>query len=257
MSGCGRTTLWILGGLSALGFAWFLGPVHWNVLNIGNVFGMSVCAAVLFCVLLSGKIRRLCAASMAARRVTAFALILFCLGLAWAAVLTGLMISGLTKEPPASATVLVLGSKVSGSVPSADLRARIDAAADYLGRNPQAVCIACGGQGAGEALPEAEAIRDGLKDRGVDVSRVLTEDRSTTTEENIRNALSIIGGKNLNRSLAVVTDEYHEYRACSIARRDGASAWAVPARTPWYIFSACWARELLALTKYQIFPPMP
>ena len=249
-----RAVRWGVGLLAFAGLGWFLGPIHWNVLNIGNVSGIAVCAAVLLCVLLFGRIRRACAKSRAFRRIALAVLILFCAGLAWSAFLTGLMISGATAAPPESATVVVLGSKVSGSVPSADLRVRIEAAAAYLKERPQAVCIACGGQGPGENRTEAEVIRDGLAERGVDPARVLLEDKSTSTEENIGNALSIIGRNGLNGELAIVTDEYHEFRACSIARKRGVSAWAVPAGTPWYIFSACWARELLALTRYLLLP---
>lgn len=246
--------LWALGILSALGLLWFLGPIHWNVWNIGNAFGVSVCGAVLLCVLISGKIRQARLKSRVFRRISSAALVLFCVGLAWAMFLTGLMIYGAASAPPETATVLVLGSKVSGSVPSADLRVRIETAAEYLKKNPRAVCVACGGQGRGENRAEADVIRDELIARGIGETRILTEDRSTSTEENIGNALAIIKEKGLDRGLAVVTDEYHEYRACSIARGFGVSAWAVPAKTPWYIFSACWARELLALSAYLLLP---
>lgn len=70
----------------------------------------------------------------------------FCAGLIWAAFLTGLMIFGIHTSPPKEATVVVLGSKVSGHTPSADLRVRIDAAASYLLANPQAKCIVSGGR---------------------------------------------------------------------------------------------------------------
>lgn len=249
-----RAALPVLGAFSALGLAWFLGPVHWNVWNVGNASGAAACGAVLLCALFSGKIRAARRKSRAFRGLSSAVLALFCAGLAWTAVLTGLMISGASAAPPETATVLVLGSKVSGSAPSADLRARIEAAADYLDRNPGAFCIACGGRGRGENRAEADVIRDELAARGIAGARILTEDRSTTTEENIRFALGIIGEKGLNRGLAIVTDEYHEYRARSIARGLGASAWAVPARTPWYIFSACWARELLALSAHLLLP---
>ena len=249
-----RAALWALGALSVLGLLWFLGPIHWNVLNVGNLFGITICLLILLCVLFSGRIAAACKKSRTARNAVKAVLILFCVGFAWAVVLTGLMISGASANPPETATVLVLGSKVSGDVPSADLRVRILAASAYLKQHPKAACVACGGRGRGENRTEAEVIREGLENLGIDSSRIYPEDRSTSTEENIGNALKIIGQNSLNRTLAVVTDEYHEYRACSIARGCGAEAYAVPAQTPWYIFSACWARELLALTAYLLLP---
>lgn len=224
------------------------------MLNIGNLFGIAVCLVILVCVLFSGRIQAACGKYRAVRKMKTAVLVLFCAGLLWAAVLTGLMVSGATSAPPETATVLVLGSKVSGDVPSADLRVRIEAAADYLNRTPGAVCIACGGQGPGENRTEAEVIREELVSRGIDSSRIFMEKHSTSTRENINNALSVIDQSGFSRELAIVTDEYHEYRARSIARECGVSAWAVPANTPWYIFSACWARELLALSAFLLLP---
>jgi uncharacterized SAM-binding protein YcdF (DUF218 family) len=249
-----RAALWALGVLSGVGLIWFLGPIHWNVLNIGNEFGIMICLLILICVLFSGKIHAAARKSKAVQIATRVVLILFSAGLLWAVVLTGLMISGTTAAPPETATVLVLGSKVSGDVPSADLRVRILTASAYLKEHPKAVCVACGGRGRGENRTEAEVIREGLENLGIDSSRLYLEDRSTSTQENIGNALKIIDQNGLDRNLAIVTDEYHEYRARSIARGFGVSARAVPARTPWYIFSACWARELLALSAYLLLP---
>lgn len=240
--------------LFAVGFVWFLGPVHWNVRNIGNLSGVFVCAAVFFTALFWGRIQKLCARRRPARIVRNLVLVLFGAGLLWTVILSGLMLSAAAEQPPEGAVVVVLGSKVNGSAPSADLWARIDAAATYLTENPGARCVACGGKGSGESIPEAEAIRNGLTSKGIDSSRILLENRSVSTRENLANALAVIEKNNLGRNLAVVTDDYHEYRACSIARRLGAEPCAVPARTPWYIFSACWARELLALTKYLLVP---
>ena len=159
---------------------------------------------------------------------------------------------GVRAEAPKDATVVVLGSKVSGTTPSADLRARIDAAAVYLKANPQAKCVVSGGQGAGELVTEASAMEKGLVLQGIDASRILTEDRSTTTVENLKNSLAVIKQNGLSSDLAIVTDEYHEFRAGKIAENLGAKSYAVCAQTPWYIFSACYARELLALTNFLV-----
>lgn len=246
--------LWILGILSAFGLVWFVGPVFWNVFNIGNIFGMTVCLLVLFGAVFSDKIHAVCSQSKSAQRIALVVLVLFCAGIAWTAVLTGLMILGVKSAPEENATVLILGSKVNGDVPSADLMARIETAAEYLSENPDAVCVACGAQGPGENRTEAEVIREGLVSRGIDSSSIYLEDRSTSTQENIGNALTVVEANGLNRNLAIVTDEYHEYRACSVARGYGVSVGAVPSRTPWYIFSACWARELLALSALLLLP---
>lgn len=243
--------------LSMAGLIWFIGPIFWNVKNIGNITGIAVCAIVFLIAVFYDGIKKMCKASKPFRVFCRVVSVLFCIGILWAAVLTGFMFYGanafaVRAEAPKDATVVVLGSKVSGTTPSADLRARIDAAAVYLKANPQAKCVVSGGQGAGELATEASVMRDYLVKDGIATSRILTEDKSTTTVENLKNSLAVIKENSLSPDLAIVTDEYHEFRAGKIAGNLGAKSYAVCAQTPWYIFSACYARELLALTNFLI-----
>ena len=53
----------------------------------------------------------------------------------------------------------------------------------------------------------------------------------------------------LPEPMLIVTDEYHEFRANTLASRAGITSYAVPGQTPFYLLPACAARELLALTK--------
>lgn len=248
-----RVVRTVLGIAAGAGLVWFMIPLHWGVANIGNLAGICFCLAVLGACLFYRGIRRACARSRAARYAARTLAVLFGAAVLWAAAMTGFMISAAAAQPPESATVVVLGSKVAGSAPSADLWARILAAGDYLKAHPSAVCIASGGKGRGEDLTEASVIRSRLISLGVDPQRILAEEGSVSTKENFANSLRIADREHLSHSLAVVTDEYHEFRACSIARALGAQPYAVPAHTPWYIFSACWAREVLALTNYFVF----
>jgi uncharacterized SAM-binding protein YcdF (DUF218 family) len=235
--------------LSAAGAAWFMEPIRHNVLDIGSGSGLSVCVLAFLAALIYPMLRGAAERSKKLRNLGRVAAVLISLGLVWSAGMTSLMASA-AADPPETATVVVLGSKVSGSVPSADLWARINAAAAYLKAHPKAVCVACGAKGNGEAVSEASAIHDGLTVQGIDSARIFLEDGSYSTQQNFENALKIIRARSLSTELAVVTDDYHEYRACSIARGMGASPYAVSAQTPEYIFSACWAREVLALTRY-------
>lgn len=147
---------------------------------------------------------------------------------------------------PKGTPAAVLGSKVNGTAPSLDLQARIDAAAAWLQAHPDAVAVACGGQGTGEAIPEAEAIRRGLLKLGIAPARILLEDRSATTAENLANAKRVLQRSAADsRALAVVTDDYHVFRGRLLA--GGVASYPVPARTPRRYLPAFYARELLAL----------
>lgn len=169
-------------------------------------------------------------------------------GFFWIAVLTAQMVIAAKQTPPANTPAIVLGSQVRGDEPSLDLWARIDAAAAYLKSNSEAVCIASGGQGEGENRTEAAVIREKLIERGISPDRILLEERSESTEENIRYSKELMEEHGLGASAAIVTDEYHQLRAGWICKRQGLAPYAVSAESPRNIFSAMYARELLALT---------
>jgi len=241
------------------GLIWFVTPISHNVLNIGNIMGIAVCVLVFVCTAFSGVIKKISKNSKPVRIFCRTVSVLFGIGILWAAVLTGCMIYGANafgtrSVIPKDATVIVLGSKVSGKLPSADLMARINAAGVYLKSNAQAKCIVSGGQGAGELVTEASVMKTYLVKQGIDASHILIEDKSTTTEENLKNSLKMIQKNSLSSHVAIVTDEYHEFRAGRIAKNVGMTSYAVCAQTPWYILSACYGRELLALTKFVIIP---
>jgi uncharacterized SAM-binding protein YcdF (DUF218 family) len=245
--------------LAVAGVVWFVGPFYWHVKNIGNIMGIVVCVLVFLVTAFSKPIGKKCKSSKPFRVFCRTVSVLFCIGLLWAAVLTGCMVYGANNfGAPAQAkdaTVVVLGSQVTGTAPSADLLARINTAAAYLKANPQAKCIVSGGKGPGELVSEASVMREYLIKDGIDASRIFTEDRSKNTVENLNNSLAIIEKNGFSHDLAIVTDEYHQFRAGKTAASLGADAtYAVCAPTPWYIFSACYARELLALTNFLIFP---
>lgn len=111
--------------------------------------------------------------------------------------------------------IIVLGAKVNGTSPSGALRNRIDVAGEYLKNNPDTLAIASGGQGPDEGISEAECIRRGLIQRGIDESRIIMEDKSTSTLENLTFSLSLIE-KDFS-SIGLVTNNFHVYRSMKIA----------------------------------------
>ena len=146
--------------------------------------------------------------------------------------------------------IIILGARVKGEVPSLALQYRIDAAALYLKNNKKAIAIASGGQGPGEDISEAESIKRGLLKRGIDGSRILLEEKSTDTVENIRYSKILIP-KHFDAGL-VVTNDFHLYRAKSIARDQGLNLQGLPAKTPTIAIPKSYSREYLAITKYYL-----
>lgn len=138
-------------------------------------------------------------------------------------------------EPiPATARVLlVLGCQVEGEAPSKMLANRIDAACAYLSDHPDAVAILCGGQGGGENISEAECMYRVLISRGIDANRLICENRSIDTEENIAFAAEI-----LRRDFAhideviVVSNGFHLFRAKLLCAELGLKAYGIAGEMP-------------------------
>lgn len=115
--------------------------------------------------------------------------------------------------------VIVLGAQVREDRPSVVLRYRLDAAIDYLNENPDTICIVSGGQGRNESFPEAEVMAEYLLEKGIEKSRILLEDQSKNTAENIRNSKSLI--EQSHHGVGIVTNNFHVFRAVQIAKAQG------------------------------------
>jgi uncharacterized SAM-binding protein YcdF (DUF218 family) len=146
--------------------------------------------------------------------------------------------------------IIILGARVKGEIPSLALQYRIDAAANYMKKNEETIAIASGGQGPGEDITEAEAIKKGLLAHGIPDSKIVLEDKSTDTVENIRFSKKLIPN-HLETGL-IVTNDFHLYRATSIAKDQGLNLQGIPAKTPTVAIPKSYAREYLAITKYYL-----
>lgn len=170
-------------------------------------------------------------------------------GLIAVGALSALIATTAASTPPAGLDCLVVlgaGLRPDGD-PSETLRYRLDAALAYLDENPETTCIVSGGQGFGEARTEADAMAEYLVERGLDESRLTKEERSTTTVENVRFSSDLLAP---DAEVAIVTNDFHLYRALRIAQKNGLpGAHGLAARTnPLYLPHAM-LRECGALAK--------
>lgn len=111
--------------------------------------------------------------------------------------------------------IIVLGARVNkNNVPSKPLYWRIDAAEEYLRENPNTKAVLSGGKGSDEPMSEAQCMYDALVARGIDADRLILEDKSTNTGENIRYSLALIEE---DATFGVVTNNFHVFRAVKIA----------------------------------------
>ncbi len=158
------------------------------------------------------------------RWVKALFLAMLFVGLLGFLVLESQIILKAQETPTSGATyVIVLGAKVNGSQPSLTLSRRIQVASQYLLENPEAKVIATGGQGPDQGIPESLAIVRGLTARGVEPHRIMAEEKSTTTKENLIYALERIEGQGgtADDSVIIVSSAFHLFRAQLLAEKIG------------------------------------
>ena len=115
--------------------------------------------------------------------------------------------------------IIVLGAQVREDGPSVVLRYRLDAAIEYLNENPNTICIVSGGQGFNEPFSEADGMADYLIENGIEKSRILLEDESTNTLENIRNSKALM--ESSYNGVGIVTNNFHVFRAVQLAKAQG------------------------------------
>ena len=236
--------------LGVIAFIWFMIPFTFSgVINIGNITGMIAAAGFTLYTMFLPTIQK--QENMMWIRRCAIGIVVTILILV--IVETSCIISACMKTPAENATAVVLGCRVYGERPSLSLVERLEAAYAYLEKNPEAVCIVSGGQGDGENISEAEAMYRWLVAKGIEKERIYIEDRSTSTEENIAFSKQIIEENGLNLNIAIVTSEYHTYRAGIIAKQNNLSFGAAPGHTAWWTFPTFYVRELYAILAEWIF----
>ncbi len=157
---------------------------------------------------------------------------------------------------PDSSFVIVLGAGVNGSSPSRSLRERLDAAKSYLEAHPDSIAVVSGGQGEYEDISEAQCMFNYLTAHGISPERIWMEDRAENTLQNLQFSMELIE-KHTNvrpNKVAVISSEYHLYRANLFARWLNLDTDLIPARTErlplrWNYY----LREIFAVWYYSIF----
>ena len=155
--------------------------------------------------------------------------------------------------------IIILGCAIrKDGTPTPLLRGRIDRALTFAraeekesGKAP--VFVLSGGQGADEAISEAECMRRYLSQQGVPEERMILEDRSTNTDENMRFSKDKIDAVDPDAKVAFSTTNYHVFRSGIKARRVKMRAQGMGAKTKWYFWPNAAVREFAGLlTQHRI-----
>lgn len=154
-------------------------------------------------------------------------------------------------EPKADGTntyAIILGAKVKeNGVPSLALQYRLDVAIEYLKQYPHVQVIVSGGQGKDEPMSEAAFMYTYLVEAGIEESRILQEDTSTSTYENLQYSKKLLPED--ETAVTIISSDFHLARAQLLAKSIGLKTDVVAAKTPKVVEQKLRLREKLALMK--------
>ena len=138
---------------------------------------------------------------------------------------------------------LINGEKVSKL-----LQERLDKAILVYSKDPSPTkLIPSGGKGSDESVSEAEAMKRYLLEQGIPESDIIMEDKSTTTLENLKFSKDIIDSREGRKYTALVTSNYHVYRALRYCRRVGLKCKGIGSHVAMYYWPSALIREYIAV----------
>lgn len=159
--------------------------------------------------------------------------------------------------------IIVLGAGIKGEQVPPLLASRIDQGIEILKKNPKALFIMSGGQGKGEDIPEGEAMARYAINKGIDESKIIIENKSTNTKENLLFSSKLMIKE--SPRVGLVTTSYHVFRALILAKDLGIRCIGFGSVTKWYFtlnalirefigyLSMTWQKHVIVIILYSIF----
>ncbi len=235
----------------------FITPMLSGIVNVGNITGVAVSVIFLFMVVFRRTFANIFSRMWehtGGRIFLTVAAGLVCIFFIGAIVISGFMIKAMNDKPyNKQTTLVVLGCQINGETPSRMLKRRLDTAYEYLSEHNDVNVIVSGGQGSDEVTSEADIMRKYLLNKGIADSRIYMEDKSTSTEENLRFSKDIIEKEGLCEDITIVTDGYHQLRADILAKNEGFDACNISASTELWLLPTYWVREWYGVLYYLVF----
>ena len=128
------------------------------------------------------------------------------------------------------------------------LRDRLDKAIEVYRKDPTPPkLIPSGGQGSDETISEAEAMKSYLLEQGIPENDIILEDASKTTYENLLNSKKIMDIIEGRKYTALVTSNYHVYRALRYCRKIGLVCTGIGSHVAFYYWPSALIREFIAI----------
>lgn len=151
--------------------------------------------------------------------------------------------------------IIVLGAGLDhGVVPNLILRERLDIAIKCMKENLAKYIVLSGGQGTDESISEAQAMSEYLQAKGIEKNKIILEDKSRDTNENLKYSKEKIeefSNKPISDiKVKIVTTDFHAFRSSVLAKKNGYKNFDNYSSTmPWYFVPSTYARESTAVIK--------
>lgn len=235
----------------------FIAPFFAGIVNLGNCTGAAVSALMTGFFTFYGPVTGFL--GMIWQKPAGKAIMCITSGIAVCFVILAVIISffmlraSSDKPGKNKTTLVVLGCRVKGNRPSLMLKRRLDAACEYLAEYDDVTVIVSGGKGSDEQISEAQCMKDYLVEKGISPERIIMEDKSSSTYENLEFSQKIINENKLNEEITIVTDGYHQLRAEMIAGKLGMDAYNISASTSLWLIPTYWVREWFGVIQQFVF----
>lgn len=125
--------------------------------------------------------------------------------------------------------LIVLGHKLKNDKPTMVLKYRLRGALKYIDNNQNTKIILSGGITSDNTISEANVMKDYLVKNGVETNKIILEDKSIDTVENINNCKSYI---DVNSKIVILSSNYHVVRSKMICRLLGINVKGIGVYTP-------------------------
>ena len=164
----------------------------------------------------------------------------------------GLIVSGFFEKGEENLDyVIVLGAQMKENGPSSTLKSRLDRAIDYLEENQDTQVIVSGGQGSDEMISEAEGMKNYLVQNGIAEERILMEDNSVNTNQNLKFSSEYINIE--EDTVGIVTSNFHIYRSVKLAEKQGyENVCGIAAKSHNFLLPANMLREFACIVYYGV-----
>ena len=148
--------------------------------------------------------------------------------------------------------IIILGCQIKkdGTLTNL-LKGRVDRAIEFSkmqmeNSGKEIVFVPSGGKGSDEIIPEGQAIKNYLLEQGIKEEKILLEDKSKNTYENIKFSNELINAQKENAKIAFSTTNYHVFRAGTIATEQGIIIEGIGSKTKRYFWINAFIREFIA-----------